>query len=110
MFTISILFFPPADDAGFELGSYNNKIVQTPNIDGLAKQSLLFNNAYASVSSCSPSRAAILTGQPSHQNGMYGLHQAENHFNSFDSIKSLPNILRKNHVRTGLIGKFQNNF
>lgn len=38
---------------------------------------------------------------PSHQNGMYGLHQAENHFNSFDNVKSLPNILGTNSIRTG---------
>lgn len=43
-----------ADDAGFEMGSYLNKICQTPNLDKLAKESLLFNNAYTSVSSCSP--------------------------------------------------------
>lgn len=36
---------------------------------------------------------------------MYGLHQAENHFNSFDDVQSLPTILRKNNVRSGLIGK-----
>jgi N-sulfoglucosamine sulfohydrolase len=36
---------------------------------------------------------------------MYGLHQAENHFNSFDEIQSLPTILRKNKIRSGLIGK-----
>lgn len=37
---------------------------------------------------------------------MYGLHQAENHFNTFDEIKSVPNILREQkNVRTGLIGK-----
>ena len=46
-----------------------------------------------------------MTGLPSHQNGMYGLHQAENHFNSFDNVQSLPSILKKNNVRTGLIGK-----
>lgn len=94
-----------ADDAGFESGTYLNKIVQTPNIDAFAKKSLIFNKNFVSVSSCSPSRAAILTGQPSHQNGMFGLHQAENHFNSFDNIQSLPTILRKNKIRTGLIGK-----
>ncbi|VVC95476.1 unnamed protein product [Leptidea sinapis] len=61
------------DDGGFELGVYGNKICQTPNIDALARRSVIFNNAFTSVSSCSPSRAALLTGRPSHQNGMYGI-------------------------------------
>lgn len=87
------------------MGTYLNKIAQTPNLDALAKKSLIFNNAYSSVSSCSPSRSALLTGMPSHQNGMYGLHQAENHFNSLDKIKSLPAILKQNSIRTGIIGK-----
>ncbi|KRT80114.1 hypothetical protein AMK59_6376, partial [Oryctes borbonicus] len=94
-----------ADDGGFEMGAYLNKICQTPNLNHLAKRSLIFNNAFTSVSSCSPSRSALLTGMPSHQNGMYGLHQAENHFNSFEDVKSLPNILRANGIRTGIIGK-----
>lgn len=38
---------------------------------------------------------------PSHQNGMYGLHQAENNFNSFNKITSLPKILRSNGIKTG---------
>lgn len=94
-----------ADDGGFEMGTYRNRICQTPNLDALAKQSLIFNNAFTSVSSCSPSRAALLTGQPSHQNGMYGLHQGEHHFNAFDDVSSLPQMLQKKNVRTGLIGK-----
>jgi N-sulfoglucosamine sulfohydrolase len=36
------------------MGVYRNKICQTPNLDALAKKSLIFNNAYTSVSSCSP--------------------------------------------------------
>lgn len=47
------------------------------------------------------SRAALLTGMPSHQNGMYGLHQGENHFDSFESVLSLPTILKQNAIRTG---------
>ncbi|XP_030032164.1 N-sulphoglucosamine sulphohydrolase isoform X2 [Manduca sexta] len=82
-----------------------NKICQTPNIDALASQSLIFNNAFTSVSSCSPSRAALLTGTPSHQNGMYGLHQGVHHFNSFDNVTSLPNLLREHGIKTGIIGK-----
>ena len=87
------------------MGTYNKKVVQTPNLDALAKNSLIFNNAYASVSSCSPSRASILTGMPSHQNGMYGLHNGVHNFNSLDKVKSLPNILKDSGIKTGLIGK-----
>lgn len=94
-----------ADDGGFEMGAYLNRISQTPNLNKLAKNSLIFNNAYTSVSSCSPSRSALLTGMPSHQNGMYGLHQGVHHFNSFDHINSLPKILKRSGIRTGIIGK-----
>lgn len=94
-----------ADDGGFEMGAFRNRISQTPNLDALAKRSLIFNNAFTSVSSCSPSRAAILTGLPSHQSGMYGLHQAPHNFNAFTGLRSLPQILKDQQVRTGLVGK-----
>ncbi|XP_024937694.1 N-sulphoglucosamine sulphohydrolase isoform X2 [Cephus cinctus] len=42
---------------------------------------------------------------PSHQNGMYGLHQGVHHFNSFDDVQSLPRIFKRNNIRTGIIGK-----
>ncbi|KZC07309.1 N-sulfoglucosamine sulfohydrolase, partial [Dufourea novaeangliae] len=99
------LIFYVADDGGFEMRSYLNKICQSPNLDNLAKESLLFNNAYSSVSSCSPSRSSLLTGLPSHQNGMYGLHHGIHHFNSFEKVQSLPTILKKKNIRTGIIGK-----
>ncbi|KPJ02532.1 N-sulfoglucosamine sulfohydrolase [Papilio xuthus] len=51
------------------------------------------------------SRAALLTGTPSHQSGMYGLHHGVHHFNTFDNITSLPNLLRQHGVYTGIIGK-----
>uniref|UniRef100_A0A8D8M3X3 N-sulphoglucosamine sulphohydrolase n=1 Tax=Cacopsylla melanoneura TaxID=428564 RepID=A0A8D8M3X3_9HEMI len=89
-----------ADDAGRQ-----NAYCQTPFLDVLAKKSLVFNRAFCSASSCSPSRSAILTGQPSHQNGMYGLHHDVHHFNSFDSVKTLPKILKDSRIRTGIIGK-----
>lgn len=36
-----------------------------------------------------------------HQNGMYGLHQDVHHFNSFDGVRSLPQLLSQANVRTG---------
>jgi len=56
--------FVPADDGGFEMGTYRNKICQTPNIDALGKRSLIFNNAYTSVSSCSPRYSKQLALRP----------------------------------------------
>ncbi|XP_072098627.1 N-sulphoglucosamine sulphohydrolase [Mobula birostris] len=94
-----------ADDAGFESEVYNNTAIRTPNLNRLAERSVIFNNAFSSVSSCSPSRSAILTGLPQHQNGMYGLHQGVHHFNSFDGVRSLPMLLSQAGIRTGIIGK-----
>ncbi|XP_061588526.1 N-sulphoglucosamine sulphohydrolase isoform X2 [Cololabis saira] len=94
-----------ADDAGFETEVYNNSVVHTPHLHSLAQRSLVFKNAFTSVSSCSPSRSTILTGLPQHQNGMYGLHQGVHHFNSFDGVQSLPLLLSQAGIFTGIIGK-----
>ncbi|MBN3300580.1 SPHM sulfohydrolase, partial [Amia calva] len=94
-----------ADDAGFETDVYNNSAIHTPHLHALAQRSLIFHNAFTSVSSCSPSRSTILTGLPQHQNGMYGLHQDVHHFNSFDGVRSLPLLLSQANIRTGIIGK-----
>src|SRR4051794_2972070 len=47
--------------------------VQTPNIQRLAEQGVLFRQAFSAAPVCSPSRAALLTGEYSHTNGMLGL-------------------------------------
>ncbi|CAL1286568.1 unnamed protein product [Larinioides sclopetarius] len=94
-----------ADDGGFETQVYGNPVCKTPNLDALASRSVIFKNAFTSVSSCSPSRSSILTGLPQHQNGMYGLHQDIHHFNSFDEVKSLSQILKKEKIYAGIIGK-----
>ncbi|XP_071093120.1 N-sulphoglucosamine sulphohydrolase-like [Haliotis cracherodii] len=91
------------DDAGFEMGAYNNTACKTPNFDKLASRGVTFDNAFTTVSSCSPSRSALLTGLPPHQNGMFGLHDFN--MNSFSTVKSLPMILHEAGIRTGIVGK-----
>ncbi|XP_067685524.1 N-sulphoglucosamine sulphohydrolase-like [Haliotis asinina] len=93
------------DDAGFQMGAYNNTACKTPNFDKLAARSVVFKHGYTSVSSCSPSRSVLLTGLPQHQNGMYGLHHDPHHFNSMDTVRALPTILGNAGIRTGIIGK-----
>jgi len=57
-----ILFL--VDDLGSQdVGCYGQQIIQTPNIDALAEEGMLWKNAYSSCPVCSPTRAAILTGK-----------------------------------------------
>jgi arylsulfatase A-like enzyme len=64
-----------ADDAGWnDIGAYGNPAVQTPNIDRLAREGMRFDKAWLTCSSCSPSRAGILTGRYPHSTGCGELH------------------------------------
>ena len=53
-----------------DLGIEGHPFAQTPNIDQLAREGVRFRNAFATTPLCSPSRAAILTGQYGHTNGI----------------------------------------
>ncbi len=94
-----------ADDLGMQLGCYGDKAIRTPNIDALAKRGARFARAYATVSSCSPSRASIFTGLFTHQNGQYGLQHAAHAQQTHAWVQSLPFLLRGAGYWTGIIGK-----
>jgi len=58
------LIFILADDLGYgELGCYGQEQIRTPNIDALAKQGMVFTQAYAGAPVCAPSRCVLLTGR-----------------------------------------------
>ena len=64
-----------ADDMNFDdCGTYGHPSIRTPNIDRLASEGLQFEYAYLTASSCSPSRASILTGRYPHNTGAEQLH------------------------------------
>lgn len=70
----NILIFV-ADDAGWrDSGAYGNEVIQTPNIDNLARDGLLFEQAFLTTAQCSPSRISILTGRYPHATGAEDLH------------------------------------
>jgi N-sulfoglucosamine sulfohydrolase len=94
-----------ADDLGMEVGCFGNKVIQTPNIDALAKNGTRFTHSFATVSSCSPSRACLYSGLYTHTSGQYGLAHATHHFRSQENIKSLPRVLKDAGYHCAILGK-----
>lgn len=98
-----------ADDLGFQLSCYGDKHIKTTNIDALANSGIRFDKAYVTQGCSSPSRSSILTGLYPHQNGQIGLAK-ENGFEINNNVNHfLPNILKANGYRTGIIGKLHVN-
>ncbi len=92
-----------SDDHAFQaISAYGNKLVQTPNIDRIAKEGVLFKKAYVTNSICGPSRAVILTGKYSHKNGF-----KDNEHSRFDgSQNTFIKELRSAGYQTAWIGKW----
>jgi len=59
---MNILFIITDQQRADMVGCYGNKIIKTPNLDRLAKESVRFSNAYCTSPMCMPNRATILTG------------------------------------------------
>ena len=59
-------------DTGRHLGAYGRRVA-TPNLDRLAAEGVLFEQAFCSAPQCSPSRASLLTGLVPHRHGLIGL-------------------------------------
>lgn len=91
------------DDLKPVLGCYGDPIAQTPNIDRLAKRSILFENAYCNQAVCSPSRNALLVGLRPQTLGIYDL--ATNFRNSRPDAITLPQYFKQNGYRTEGLGK-----
>ena len=100
----SVLFLI-ADDWSRIAKCYGDNFVQTPNIDRLAEQGVVFDYAFCTSPSCAVSRACILTGQHSHTHGQYGHCHGIHGFRTHDHMQSIPKILKMKGFATGCIGK-----
>lgn len=94
------------DDHGLQVGCYGDPVARTPSLDRLAAGGTRFANAFAAVSSCSPSRSVILTGAFNHTTGQYGLQHSDHHFQSFDDVRSVTAVLKSAGYRTAIVGKY----
>lgn len=102
----NILFIMADDHAYQAISAYSDALIQTPNIDRIAKEGMLFTNACVTNSICAPSRATILTGKHTHLNG-----KIDNHF-PFDTTQmTFPQLFQQNGYQTAMFGKlhFGNN-
>lgn len=70
----NIVFLFSDDQSSPDLGAYGNSAIQTPNLDRLAEEGMVFRRGYVTSSQCSPSRASILTGRSPHVVGASRLH------------------------------------
>ncbi|MEQ9299518.1 MAG: sulfatase [Cyclobacteriaceae bacterium] len=102
----NIIFIMSDDHAYQAISAYNDRLIQTPNIDRIGQEGMIFTNACVTNSICAPSRATILTGKHSHLNG-----KIDNVF-PFDTTNvTFPQLLHEAGYQTAMFGKlhFGNN-
>ncbi len=102
----NILFIMSDDHAYQAISAYQDHLLQTPNIDRIAQEGMLFSNASVTNSICAPSRAVILTGLHSHLNGKIDNRAP------FDTTQTtFPQIFQRAGYQTAMYGKlhFGNN-
>ncbi len=96
----NIIFIMTDDHAAHAIGAYGSRVNTTPNLDRIAREGALLSSVFATNSICTPSRAAILTGQYSHINGV-------TMFNRFDGSRmTIARLLQRSGYFTGMIGKW----
>ena len=97
----NIIFIFTDDHAIQAISAYGSVINQTPNIDRLASEGMIFRNTFCTNSICAPSRAVIQTGKHSHLNGVIDNREV------FDSAQvTFPKLLQQGGYQTAMIGKW----
>ena len=99
----NILFILTDDQRWDSLGCMGNEIIQTPNIDEMAADGVIFDNMFCTTSICAISRASYMLGQYErrHQIGSF-----RRPFTAEQLSDSFPVRLRNAGYRTGIIGKW----
>ena len=94
------------DDQGYQdLGCYGSPLIQTPAIDGMAREGLKLTDFYVSASVSSASRAGLLTGRLNTRNGVKGVFFPESEGMPSEEI-TLAEALKEQDYATGCFGKW----
>lgn len=98
------------DDVGYgDIGSYGAPDIKTPNIDSLGKTGTRFTDFYANGSTCTPTRAGLISGRYQQRYALerpLSLPSVDSELGLPPTGHSLPQLLRGNGYATGLIGKW----
>ena len=96
-----------ADDLGYgDIGCYGHPEIATPNLDRMAQEGVRFTSFYAPASTCSPTRAAILTGRNPYRLGIYTFIPANSTMHLKAEERTLATILRDRGYDTCFVGKW----
>jgi arylsulfatase A-like enzyme len=80
------------DDMGWrDLGFMGSTFYETPNIDRLADQGMVFSNAYSNAPNCAPTRASLMSGQYSPRHGVYTVGNSDRGDKKLQKIIPIPN-------------------
>lgn len=103
------VIFILADDLGYgDLSCYGQKNFETPNIDRLAQQGMLFNQHYSGATVCAPSRSALLSGMHTGHTPIRGNHEIglEGQYPIPDSVLTIAEVFKEAGYSTGAYGKW----
>ena len=96
-----------ADDLGFgDVSCYGATALDTPNIDRLASEGLMFHHGYATAATCTPSRYSLLTGSYSWRNERAHILPGDAPLIIDPDTSTLPSVLKQAGYTTGVVGKW----
>ena len=98
----NVVYIMTDDHTAQMMSCYDNRYVETPNLDRIARDGVKFTRSYVANSLSGPSRACMITGKHSHKNGF-----TNNEHGVFDgSQQTMPKLMQKAGYQTALIGKW----
>lgn len=98
---LNIVYIMTDDHTRQMMSCYDRRHIETPNLDRIANDGVIFSNAFVANSISGPSRACLLTGKHSHKNG-----KLDNHTVFDGSQQTVQELLQKAGYETAMIGKW----